>query len=306
MRLGKNIRLYLVDGDPNGLTIAEIMNWTGHVIQSPRSGLPDLLQRPEVSRTGVYILVGDDPDNPEQIMAYIGESDLIDQRLRQHNRPESNGGKDFWNKVIIITSKDANLTKGHVRFLESKLVEIALRASRARLLNQTSPNPVNLPEADEADMGYFLEQVKIILPVLGLDMLREVTVVDPGAQPLDTPDPVRRSPIFELRSNRSEITATAQEADGEFIVMQGSYAKKWMNDSIHHSYRDIQQSLIEQGKLVPSGESNDLLVFAQNIPFRSPSAASAVVFGRTDNGRLSWVTRNSRQSYADWQASLVD
>ena len=35
-------------------------------------------------------------------------------------------------------------------------------------------------------------------------------------------------------------------------------------------------------------------------------APMAVIFGRTDNGRLSWVTKESRQSYADWQTSLID
>lgn len=39
MNPGRSIRLFLVDGTPNGLLTAEIMNWTGHVLTSPCSKL---------------------------------------------------------------------------------------------------------------------------------------------------------------------------------------------------------------------------------------------------------------------------
>lgn len=63
MTQGRSIRLFLVDGTPNGLLTAEIMNWTGHVLTGPRSKLSELVQRPECGRTGIYFLVGPDPDN---------------------------------------------------------------------------------------------------------------------------------------------------------------------------------------------------------------------------------------------------
>ncbi|CAM5528937.1 GIY-YIG nuclease family protein OS=Stutzerimonas stutzeri OX=316 GN=G7024_23870 PE=4 SV=1 [Stutzerimonas stutzeri] len=107
------MRLFLVDGTPNGLLTAEIMNWTGHVLTGPRSKLAELVQRPECARTGVYFLVGPDLDDSLRTRVYIGESDDVAQRLKQHNRPEEQGGKDFWERVCLITSKDQNLTKAH-------------------------------------------------------------------------------------------------------------------------------------------------------------------------------------------------
>jgi hypothetical protein len=51
--VGRQIRIYLVDGSPGGLLTAEIMNWTGHVVGAPRSDLRTLLRRQESSRTGI-------------------------------------------------------------------------------------------------------------------------------------------------------------------------------------------------------------------------------------------------------------
>jgi hypothetical protein len=303
MNFGKNIRLYLVDGVPNGLTIAEIMNWTGHVMQSPRSGLADLLRREEMSRTGIYILTGEDPEAPGQMLVYVGESDSVKQRLIQHNRSESNGGKDFWDKATVVTSKDANLTKGHVRYLESRLVEIITAARRASLHNQTAPNQVTLPESDVADMESFLEQMKIILSVLGIDIFRKAAVGESNSVSSDTFASQRRSPIFELKPKKNPLRALAQEIDSEFIVKAGSQARlEWTG--VRHGYMDLRQSLIDQRKLMPD-DGGHFMIFQQDTPFKSPSAASAVILGRSDNGRKTWIVQGQGQSYDFWQASLV-
>ncbi len=169
MSQGRSLRLFLVDGTPNGLLTAEIMNWTGHVLTGPRSKLAELVLRPECARTGVYFLVGPDPDNSLRSKVYIGESDDVAKRLKSHNRPEEAGGKDFWERVCLVTSKDQNLTKAHVKYLESLLISIAGSLGRAELVNGTAHEYVSLPESDRADMAFFLEQIRTVLPVLGFD-----------------------------------------------------------------------------------------------------------------------------------------
>ncbi len=134
MSVGRSIRVYLVDGTPGGLLTAEIMNWTGHIVAAPRSDLAILLRRPETSRTGVYLLLGDDPETFGGSVAYIGEGDDVGTRPRQHARAEEQGGKDFWDRAIVLTSKDANLTKAHARYLESGFIALAQQARRARLV----------------------------------------------------------------------------------------------------------------------------------------------------------------------------
>ena len=221
MSQGRSIRLFLVDGTPNGLLTAEIMNWTGHVLTGPRSKLAELVQRPECGRTGVYFLVGTAPDNSLRPQVYIGESDDVGKRLKQHNRPEEQGGKDFWERVCLVTSKDQNLTKAHVKYLESLLIGIAGELGRCELINGTAHDYGNLPESDRADMAFFLEQIRTVLPVLGFDFLRILTKPS-SSDNLQAVAPVSRSPVFTLELARSGICAQGQEIDGEFFVLQGS------------------------------------------------------------------------------------
>lgn len=152
MSQGRTIRMFLVDGSPSGIITAEIMNWTGHVLCAPRSRLPDLIKRDETKRTEICFLSGLDPETGSKTQVYIGESDNVGKRLAQHNKAESAGGRDFWDKVCLVSSKDQDLTKAHVRYLESRLISICSEAGRASLVNGTAPDYRYLPEADLADM----------------------------------------------------------------------------------------------------------------------------------------------------------
>jgi membrane-bound ClpP family serine protease len=118
---GKQIKLFLVDGTPGGLTTAEITNWTGHVLSASRSDLADLVKRDEAQSTGAYILLGDDEAAVGNTRCYIGEADIVADRLRYHQRE-----KDFWDRVVVITSKDANLAKARSRYLESRLISLVV------------------------------------------------------------------------------------------------------------------------------------------------------------------------------------
>lgn len=70
--LGKTLRLFLVDGTPNGIVIAEIINWSGQVVRVPRALLSQFLERKESNRTGAYLLIGDDDEVPGRLRVYVG------------------------------------------------------------------------------------------------------------------------------------------------------------------------------------------------------------------------------------------
>jgi len=296
MNQGRSLRLFLVDGTPNGLLTAEIMNWTGHVLTGPRSKLAELVQRPECGRTGIYFLVGPDPADSMRTRVYIGESDDVAQRLKQHNRPEEQGGKDFWERVCLVTSKDQNLTKAHVKYLESKLIGVAGGLGRCVMGNATAHDYVGLPESDRADMAYFLEQIRTVLPVLGFDFLRELP--KPSAPAAAGGVAAKAAPQFTLDVPKHGVTARAQEIDGEFFVLKGSAARgKWVG--VDGGYQALYQQLVADGVLVAS--DGEHLVFSDDVAFRSPSAAASVVSGRSTNGRRYWLVEGGGQNYAAWQ-----
>ncbi|MCA1702931.1 MAG: GIY-YIG nuclease family protein [Actinobacteria bacterium] len=291
MSVGRSVRLFLVDGTPGGLLTAEIMNWTGHVTAAGRSDLGALLRRPEVMRTGVYFLLGDDPESPGEELAYVGEGDDVSKRLRIHATD-----REFWNRAVVLTSKDANLTKAHVRYLESRLIGLATEAGRVRLVNGTAPVPQQLPEADVSDMEYFIAQARIVLPVLGVNLLRSTT---PTAG-----KPAGDSPVFVLTQPRDKVQGFAQEVDGEFTVRQGSRARlAWSGVEINAT--GLRKRLEEDGTLAASSDGLTM-EFSKDHVFTSPSAAAAVLLGRSSNGRLEWRVQSTGASYGDWQAGQLD
>lgn len=299
--LGRTVRLFLAEGTATGLATAEIMNWTGHVLIGSRSGLPAILKRSELDRTGVYFLTGPDPEDPETAQVYVGESDVIRKRLVQHDNDES---KDFWERICVVTSKDQNITKAHARYLEARLIAIAHASGNASVLNRTAPQPNRLPEADESDMEFFIEQLKLIFPVLRFDFLRQHKSVGrsdvEGFRTLnDGSDP----PILQLSSTRHGVEAKAREVEGEFVVLKGSTAVAAWTSKTDHSYAKQHSQLAKSGKLVAG--DGEVLHFAEDVGFRSPSAASAVILGRPDNGRTSWKVAGSNISYGEWQSEQV-
>lgn len=299
MSVGRTIKLYLVDGVPGGLVTAEILNWTGHVITGPRSRLAELLVRPEAQqRTGVYFLVG-----PEEVLPqlYIGESDEIDQRLKTHGKPQANGGKDFWERVCVVTSKDGNLTKGHVKYLESSFLRLAQKAARAQLVNDKVPEYRNLPEADIADMEFFITQVQTLLPVLGMDFLRPTPKPQLAA---GTEAGSKASPVFHGDVKKHGIKAKAQEIDGEFVVMEGSLTRKqW--EGAASGYRALFEQLLTAG-VISSTADGKYNVFTRNYAFGSASAAGAVVTGRSCNGLEHWVDPQTGLTYGNWRRSDIE
>ena len=303
MNSGKQIRLYLVDGTPGGLLTAEIMNWTGHVVAAPRSDLGQLLHRDEARRTGVYLLLGDDPDTASGTAVYVGEGDEIASRLRQHARPESANGKDFWNRVILLTSKDSNLTKAHARYLEARLILMAKEAQRARVINSTAPPLIQLPEADVADMEFYLAQAHIVLPVLGVNMFRaarvsKVRVSAAGSESMSSLETID-SPEFTCEVAKHGLVATAREIDGEFTVMAGSLFRARWTGTIHPGYQRMHQLFLEDGTIEVIDEVKGRLT--RDVVFSSPSAAAAVMAGRAANGRTAWVIRPTGMTFGEWQ-----
>jgi hypothetical protein len=223
--------------------------------------------------------------------------------VRQTGGSPDRGGKDFWDRAIILTSKDANLTKAHARYLESRLIALAVQAKRSRLVNGTAPAPLPLPEADVSDMEYFITQAKIVLPILGVNVLRSAATMEKGADATSNLAPTS-SPVFVLGVRKDGIVARAREIDGEFTVLEGSYAREaWAGSQ--HSYKALHQKLIGDGVLVAE-PGREAMRFGRDQVFASPSAAAAVVTGRQANGRVEWKTEGSGVNFGSWQDRDLD
>ncbi|KUL21020.1 GIY-YIG nuclease family protein [Streptomyces regalis] len=316
---GKQVRLFLVDGKVGGLTTAEIMTWTGQLLKGARKDLARIRERREAQKTGVYILLGEDEETGKT-KAYVGQSDNVAKRLSTHDQ-----NKDFWSEVVVITSKDSNLTSAHVRWLESKLIGMAKAIGRVPLENGNEPTGgADLPEADASDMEEFVRQLEILLPVLGVDVLRgratrpaagapsaaQTAPAGPdGPVPVveSEPEPeVEVSPVFHLVQMPG---AQAQVIDGEFTVLAGSEVAAEMPDRSGYKASSAKQYKVRQSQhcdLVADGSiavgPDGTARLTRDVVFGSPSAAGAVIAGRVSmNGRINWLTEDN-VTYAFWES----
>lgn len=294
---GRTIQLFLVDGKPTGLRKATIHGWTGLLFVSGASAFGDLTARDEVDRTGVYILSGPDPEQSGATRVYIGSGNSVAERIRQ-----SAVKRDFWETAITVTTSDDDLSKGHAEYLEARLIQQTAQAGRVTLDNGTQPDfqRRRLPEADVANMEQFLANLAVVLPVIGLDMLKpQPKAVTQTARPVE--ERTTGEVQFEIR-HRSGVQAMAVEEEGEFIVLEGSEALT-DTDYARNSYARLKQQLVENGVLVPMVEGDGLrrLRFAKPWSFSSPSAAGSVILDRNTNGRTRWVVKGASLTYHDWQ-----
>ncbi|MBV7394632.1 GIY-YIG nuclease family protein [Mameliella sediminis] len=305
MNKGRSVRLYLADGTSSGIVTAEIMNWTGHILSAPRTRLESALAREELGRTGVYFLLGPDDSGSDLIKVYIGETDEIGKRIYSHNKDEQ---KAFWERFIAVTSKDLNLTKAHVRYLESRILEMAVTAKKCKIANKDIPKFDKLPEADIADMESFITEIELALPVIGVEFLKRPKTFEVKKDANETSKnadlDAETNPLFRVESPKHGIRAEAIEVDGEFVVLAGSIGANREKQSFHDRIKSIRDEAMESGRI--SVLTGGKFKVEQDINFSSPSAAAVFLFGTSRNGRTDWIHLSSGQSYGVWKDNKID
>lgn len=271
-----SIRIFLADGVPEGLRVVEKSNWTGRAVVAARSQIDRALARDELSQPGIYVLTGVSDEGAPRV--YVGEADALRERIKQHV-----AAKEFWTRLVAFSSTNEGLNKAHVRHLESRLIGLAREANQWEVENSTQPAPPPLSEADRADAEWFLAEMLVIFPLLGIDAFEAAS----GQA---------RTPAAGVGGEMPELILRERGADGRgrevadgFVVLKGSRARGSEVDSIHKYLSDLRKQLLERGVLIAEGRD---LVFTQDFRFSSPSAAAGVLVGGTSNGRRAWKTHH--------------
>ena len=239
----------------------------------------------ESKKPGVYFLFGVDEESGEDAV-YIGEAENVFDRLQNHL-----ANKDFWNEVVFFTSKDENLTKSHVKYLESRLVQLAKLSARNVVLNGNEPQLPVLPRGDRDAMDEFVANLKILLGVVGyktLESFEQRTTAFITKQESQIPESPNTD-ILELILNVKGIKAQAHLTDEGIVVLATSHASKNVKDSLSTGYKKLRDQLMQNGTLE---ETNGGYVFTKNHLFKSPSQAAAIIVGYSINGRHHWQTKD--------------
>lgn len=264
MSLGKTIQIYVPDGNPRSVKIAEITSRTVQIILIPRSKLDYAASRDELNNVGIYFLI-DNPDDETTAFLYIGEAEDCLIRLKQQNK-----AKDWWNVALVIISKTQYFTKTHIKYLEWYCYSEAEKASRYRLDNSTIPTKPFVSESIEADLLDNFDTIKTLVSTLGYPIFEQI--IKPHKKDI-------------LICKGKEAYAEGQYTEDGLVVFAGSKCNLKETRTAGTSIIEIRKRLINAGILT---KDENIYKFTSDHIFSSPSAAAATVLARSANGWTEW------------------
>lgn len=267
MIFGKRIQLFLVDGTPNGRWICELSNWTGIAYKLPRNMVKESEKRSELASPGVYFLFGYD-DIKDRPLIYIGEAEDIIKRLKQHLDK-----KDNWNEAIAFISKDSNLNKAHIKYLENRFYILAKDCDRYSIDNSNVPTKSSVSEAEQAELEEFIYNAKILINALGHKAFESYSEEQPNKR--------GENPIFSVSVGSGKAYGI-RTADG-FVLLKDSSIHEVSSDSLNIGIK----KRVEQSRA--SGEIKDGILQNDKL-FSSSSAAAAFATGYSISGPQQWKT----------------
>lgn len=269
MNRPQTIQIFLPDGSPRSIKIAEITNRVVKAILVPRNKLEYISSRKELNNVGIYFLFGESVEKAKPLV-YIGEAEDCLDRLKQHNR-----NKEFWNYAVVMVSKINAFTKSHAKYLEHIAISQAQESNRFETENLNAPTKPFVTESMEADLLDSFDTIKILLSTLGFPMYEKISK-----------DQISSNELLFL--NGRDIRAEGDLIDDGFVVFKGSQAKKETVPSCHEHLINLRNKLIQDKIMV---EKTDKYEFSQDYVFSSPSAAGGVILGRSTNGWRKWKNK---------------
>jgi len=278
------IKLFVMESKKNLRTV-DLSNWVGKIYIGNRKHIELIQQMPEVAKsTGLYLLLGKDVETDETYL-YIGEADDVANRIKQH---ANNKSKEWFEEFIIFVSKDMDLTKAHVRYLEKSLYDLAKEnLTTIKLKNNCCPPGSNLSDCDIAFMREFQNNMIFVLNNLGLINFVKTQTTDTKA----TKKEIFYLPLTQNRvdKNGNIIKARMVITDNGYLVLKGSYveSEERAPSFKKHVYYKIRKKL-EGDNMFEKSDIAGLWKTKEDIPFKACSAAAAVIKNRATNGRAEW------------------
>lgn len=258
--MGKTITTYLIDGNPQGTQYVFISNKVCQMFVIPRSDLAYLNEQEKLQKPSFYILIGEDETTKPQ--AYIGETENFKERVRDHDSK-----KTFWQKALVFVSKDADMTKADVQYLEHKAIAQAQKANTFQLKeNKQTPKAPNLPEYRKDTMDEFFEDIEFLASFIGCNIFK---ITRP-----------KEEHLFYTQGRGCNARGF-YNASG-FTVLKGSIIANGAAPSL--AWKTKREKLIEEY----TSSKNGVLTMEADRTFSSPSTAADFCNGRPSNGWTEW------------------
>ena len=267
----RTIQIYLPDGDPSSIRVAELTTSIVRVIEVPRIRLPEFLKMPEATQVGLYFLFGE--NESQQAMVYIGQSGNVGERLEMHHKK-----KDFWNKALVVVSLTNNFTQTHALYLEYSSIKAAMAADRYTLENGNAGSKPHTPAPLQADCDDIHETAHTLLATLGFPVFDAVSDKKQGHTVIE---------LFYCTANGASGIGE-YTAEG-FVIHKGSLGRFLPTASFGLYNEELRRKLFAQ-KIIK--KENDSILFLKDHLFNSPSMAGSVLLGRSSNGWIDWKDKS--------------
>ena len=287
MKRGKNINMFLMDGEVTGKIKCTLSNWTGVIYKIPRIQLADLKSRDELKQTGIYFLFGRDEDKQKNV-TYIGQAtnrkngEGVLLRVQEHTRDSH---ADYFNDVIILTTQNNSFGPTEISYLENKFTQLAKESGRYIVKNGNEPNPGNVTEEKQSELDEVVENVLMIVGTLGYRVFIPMTTkVDQQAR-----NEVEQYLYLKRKMKKSDqiIEAKCERTTEGFVVLEGSQVEMIDSSAIPTSLKELRKELIKEN-VIKDG------ILQEKQLFSSPSYAAAFVLGMNTNGRMDWKDKDGK------------
>lgn len=274
VKRGKNINLYLIDGDVNGRIKCTLANWTGVIFKIPQTKVERISNREELKQSGIYFLFGSRDDN-EKNSVYIGQASIRSNGeglLYRINEHKNDTTKDYWTEAVAVTTSNNSFGPTEISYLEHRMVNIAKESNRYEVKNGNIPNIGNVTEEKQSELEDFLDNAKIVMGALGYKIFEKIM----NEEELDTVEPTF---VYEVKG----IRAMGRRTSEGFVLLKGSK----LSPSISEVGGD--KIMVQREKYSDDIDMNNYLI--NDILFKSPSGAAKFVSGNSVNGNVSWKTQ---------------
>ena len=244
--MGKTVTTYLIDGDPKGTQYAFISNKICQMFVVPRSNLAYLNEQEKLQKPAFYILIGEDEATKPQ--AYIGETENFKERVKDHDSK-----KTFWQKALIFVSKDADMTKADVQYLEHKAIAEARPDMPIVLYNVPGRTGVNMTAETTLRVARDFKNVIAVKEASGnITQMDDIIKNKPDSFDVISGDDGITFPLITLGAV-GVISVIGNAFPREFsrmvrLALQGDYANAL---AIHHKFAELFKLLFVDGN--PAG-----------------------------------------------------
>ena len=262
--MGKTVTTYLIDGDPKGTQYSFISNKICQMFVIPRSNLAYLNEQEKLHKPAFYILIGEDEATKPQ--AYIGETENFKERVKDHDSK-----KAFWQKALVFVSKDEDMTKADVQYLEYRAITEA-KQSNSFVLNENKqiPKAPNLPEHQRDAMDEFFEDIKFLASFIGCGIF-EVS------QP-------KEEHLFYTKARGCNAKGFYNSAG--FTVLKSSIIANSCVPSF--TWKAKWEKMVEEYATL----HDSVWTMDSDKTFSSPSTAADFCTGRPSNGWTEWKDKD--------------